>query len=145
MKYIDAEKLVAEIERRREKCADVAADERNEEVAEYYRGKEVAYGETSGLITSLPQEQPVLPGIEEHGIPGKDFIPVEWVDTCEMYGKWKIVKQDQPEVDLEKLGGIARHIIAVKQHIEDMRLDEGEWLLLERIGYPERYNARKEE
>ena len=48
------------------------------------------------------QEQPVLPGIEEPGIPGKDFIPVEWVDACEMYGKWKIVKQEQPEVGLEK-------------------------------------------
>jgi hypothetical protein len=58
MKYIDAEKLIAEIERRREKCADIAADERNEEVAEYYRGKEVAYDETSSLITSLQQEQP---------------------------------------------------------------------------------------
>lgn len=58
MKYIDADKLIAEIERRREKCADIAADERNEEVAEYYRGKEAAYDETSSLITSLPQEQP---------------------------------------------------------------------------------------
>ena len=57
-KLIDAEKLIAEIERRREKCADIAADERNEEVAEYYRGKEVAYDETSSLITSLQQEQP---------------------------------------------------------------------------------------
>lgn len=57
MKYIDAERLRAEIERRREKCADIAADERNEEVAEYYRGKEVAYDETSSLITSLQQEQ----------------------------------------------------------------------------------------
>ena len=41
-----------------EKCADIAADERNEEVAEYYRGKEVAYDETSSLIASLQQEQP---------------------------------------------------------------------------------------
>ena len=58
MKYIDSEKLKAEIERRREKCADIAADERNEDVAEYYRGKEVAYDETSSLIASLQQEQP---------------------------------------------------------------------------------------
>lgn len=43
------------------------------------------------------QEHPQLPGIEDTGIPGKDFIPVEWVDACEMYGKWKIVKQEQPE------------------------------------------------
>lgn len=54
------------------------------------------------------------------------------------------LQQEQPEVNLEKLGEIARHLIAVKDHEEDMRLDEGEWLLLERIGYPERFNARKQ-
>lgn len=47
--------------------------------------------------------------------------------------------------DLEKLGEIAQHLIAVKDHEEDMRLTDDEWLLLERIGYPERFNARKEE
>ena len=56
MKYIDSEKLLAEIERRREKCAEIA--ERSEEVAEYYHGKEVAYDETSTLVTSLQHEQP---------------------------------------------------------------------------------------
>ena len=55
------------------------------------------------------------------------------------------LEQERPEMDLEKLGEIARHLIAVKDHEEDMRLDEGEWLLLERIGYPERFNTRKEE
>lgn len=55
--YIDADRLRAEIERRREICADIAGDERNEEVAEYYRGKEVAHDEISSLITSLQQEQ----------------------------------------------------------------------------------------
>ena len=50
---------------------------------------------------TLQQEHPDLPGIEEPGIPGKDYIPVDWVDACEMYGKWKIVKQEQPEVDLD--------------------------------------------
>lgn len=72
MKYIDAERLRVEIERRREKCADIAADERNEEVAEYYRGKEVAYDETSSLITSLQQEQP------ECGSSEKPNNPAEW-------------------------------------------------------------------
>lgn len=55
------------------------------------------------LLKSLQQEQEVLPGIEEPGIPGKDFIPVEWVDACEMYGKWKIVKQEQSEIDIDTL------------------------------------------
>lgn len=37
-------------------------------------------------------EIPTLPFAEKEGIPGKDFIPVEWVDACERYGKWIIVK-----------------------------------------------------
>ena len=49
------------------------------------------------------------------------------------------------EVDLKKLGEIARHLIAVKEHIEDMRLDKEEWFMLEKIGYPERLKAQKGE
>ena len=49
------------------------------------------------------------------------------------------------EVDLERLGEIARHLIAVKDHSEDMRLDKEEWLMLEKIGYPERFKAQKGE
>jgi hypothetical protein len=49
------------------------------------------------------------------------------------------------EVDLEKLGEIARHLIAVKEHTEDMRLDKEEWFMLEKIGYPERFKAQKGE
>jgi hypothetical protein len=49
------------------------------------------------------------------------------------------------EVDLKKLGEIARHLIAVKKHIEDMRLDYEEWSMLERIGYPERFKGQKGE
>ena len=49
------------------------------------------------------------------------------------------------EVDLKKLGEIARHLIAVKEYIEDMRLDKEEWLMLEKIGYPERFKAQKGE
>ena len=49
------------------------------------------------------------------------------------------------EVDLEKLGEIARHLIAVKEHIEDMRLNKEEWLMLEKIGYSERFKAQKGE
>lgn len=49
--------IKAEIERRREKCADIAADASNEDVAEYYRGKEVAYDETLSFIESLEKER----------------------------------------------------------------------------------------
>ena len=80
--YVDAEKLIAEIERRKEILENGTA---HTEVMKRVEG------------ASLQQEQPDLPGIEESGIPGKDYIPVEWVDACEKYGKWKIVKQEQPE------------------------------------------------
>ena len=49
------------------------------------------------------------------------------------------------DVVLEKLGEIARHLIAVKEHIEDMRLDKEEWFMLEKIGYPGRFKAQKGE
>ena len=31
---------------------------------------------------------------EDPGIAGKDFIPIEWVDACERYGRWEIVKKE---------------------------------------------------
>ncbi len=107
MKYIDSEKLIAEIERRREKCADIAADERNEEVAEYYRGKEVAYDETSSLIASLQQEQPKPTcktcGFYENNCP---FIRGKLIPypnrVCKDYIHSAMEEQEQPEVDLKK-------------------------------------------
>ena len=98
MKYIDADRLKAEIKERFhcngsfDECGDTAWD--------YDQGMVAAYNYVLSFIDSLQQEQ--LPGIEEHGVLGRDFIPVEWVDACEKYGKWKIVQQEQPEVDLEK-------------------------------------------
>lgn len=93
MKYIDAERLKAEVERIKND------DNPNSFVSGLvYLGKKETIDEFCSLIDSLQQEQPSLPGIEENGIPGKDFIPVEWVDACEKYGKWKIVKVEQPEV-----------------------------------------------
>ena len=63
----------------------------------------------------LQQELPGLPGIEESGIPGKDYIPVEWVDACEKYGKWKIVKQEQP-----KLPGYDKALLEVKSKVDEI-------------------------
>ena len=93
------------------------------------------------------QEQPQLPGIEDHGIPGKDFIPVEWVDACEMYGKWKIVKLDKPEVDIEN--EITEHAINMPHcefsHDSEDREHE-EWAMKEfRYFYELGLNARKEQ
>ena len=92
MKYIDADRLKAEIERLGRNWDGV------QELQPVSLFQADLY-ELLDIIDSLQQEQ--LPGIEEHGIPGKDFIPVEWVDACEKYGKWKIVQQEQPEVEFK--------------------------------------------
>ena len=148
MKYIDSEKLIAEIERRIEEHKTVLKEKDRTLTSKLLlRGSLNALKVTKDIISLLQQDetqvdkmlcsqvwweeqgwimippdatiegidsllkqvrkkfqqkQPDLPGIEEPGIPGKDYIPVEWVDACEMYGKWKIVKQEQPEVDLEQ-------------------------------------------
>ena len=102
MKYIDAEKLKAEIQRRSLHDYEAITADEPKYRTHYKLGRYEGLRDLIDIIESLQQEQPDLPGIEESGIPGKDYIPVDWVDACEMYGKWKIVKQEQPEVDLEK-------------------------------------------
>lgn len=144
MKYIDAEKLITEIKRYKNKAderlkikgrtfseeqkdlalqnlcgnllyfitslqqeqSEIDGDDGKfvkisvrKEFAEQFQklGDKIQAGQSSFVKAMNQQEQPELPGIEDPGIPGKDFIPVEWVDACEMYGKWKIVKQEQPE------------------------------------------------
>lgn len=175
MRYIDADKLIAEIERRKEKPG-ITFRERNILVD---IETSIARLRADMIISSLQQEKPkfnvgdlVVSKKNPHltykilatNIPnelGKTDYKVEIFtdgkpgllsephnihlissDKIEDWGE--LVLQERPEVDLEKLGGIARHLISVKDHEEDMRLDESEWLLLERIGYPERYNAKKE-
>ena len=110
MKYIDAEKLIAEIRRIVEEETPISKG------SDYYHGVANTADKLLSFITALQQEQqksgcsekpnnllsekqeqPELPGIEKPGIPGKDFIPVEWVDACERYGKWRIVKQEPSE------------------------------------------------
>lgn len=42
------------------------------------------------------EQKSVLPGFEEQeGVAGRDYIPVEWVEAIENYGKWKIVKVNE--------------------------------------------------
>lgn len=47
------------------------------------------------------KEPEVLPDTKdlENSVAGRDFVPTEWVDTLDKYGKWKIVKQGQTERD----------------------------------------------
>ena len=100
MKYIDAEHLREKITEQMGSLPREVGRGAGTITSKGY-GMMEAFQIMRSIIDSLQQEQPGLPGIEENGIPGKDFIPVEWVDACEMYGKWKIVKVEQQEVDLE--------------------------------------------
>lgn len=139
-KYIDADLLRKEINKWTDAMSDNIEDD-------YSDGVRFALNHFVFILESLQQEQPVLPGIEDPGIPGKDFIPVEWVDACEMYGKWKIVKQEQPEVDLEK--EIEEHVYSMphcefSHYTED--LEDEDWARAEfRYFYELGLNARKEE
>ena len=97
-KYIDADRLREKITDRldlfKELSSDTISPIRIDECKQII-----------DIIDSIQQEQPGLPGIEEPGIPGKDYIPVEWVDACEEYGKWKIVKQEQPKDVSSEIAG----------------------------------------
>lgn len=156
MKYIEPEKLKTELESIYGNMLERTKIDKDN--SDYWAGKADAYRNVIDTITSLQQEQPETPSGEEVMTMCNQIL-LDWVKEgktpeereqreqahirfFELYDEYM---QGQPEVDLEKLGGIARHLIAVKDHEEDMRLDEGEWRLLERIGYPERFNARKEE
>ena len=105
MKYIDADLLRKNIDNWKEAMADA--------VGEYSDGVRFALEHFTFVLDSLQQEQ--LPGIEEHGVPGKDFIPVEWVDACEKYGKWKIVQQEQP-----KPSGYDKALLEVKRMVDKL-------------------------
>ena len=139
MKYIPAEKLITEI-----KGIITAVQTKNHPDVLGTMEQCIAAAEIEALnlvldaIKELQQEQPGLPGIEEPGIPGKDYIPVDWVDACEMYGKWKIVKQEQPEVDVKK------ELHAYICSDEYMNTREDGSLLIARHFYELGLNARKE-
>lgn len=134
MKYIDADKLIAEIKHRIRLNKEML--EIDSRPSDWGRIQEGSY--ILRFIEYIQQEQPDLPGIEDPGIPGKDFIPVEWVDACEMYGKWKIVRQDQPDVDLEK---------EIKNYLATKCADDDEPSVSEiaRHFYELGLNTRKEE
>lgn len=85
MKYIDADKLIAEIERYKNTASE-AADPLGED-ADFWYGKVVAYEDLKTRITSLQQEQPQ----------GLHFTPLNrliqkipsknWNDTVNNYAK----------------------------------------------------------
>ena len=110
-KYIDADHLKVEIEKHIKEVKDAA--KRFTPNMGFFDAKLSGIYDVKAIIDSLQQEQ--LPGIEEHGVPGKDFIPVEWVDACEKYGKWKIVQQEQQEPS-----GYDKALLEVKRMVDKL-------------------------
>lgn len=73
----------------------------------YENGRGEAYNKILAFIDSLQeQEQKELegfaPGTNNPEIAGRDFVPVEWVETLEKYDKWKIVKVEQEPQGLDE-------------------------------------------
>jgi len=139
IKYIDTDKLKEKI------YAEDTVSLAHGSSPEFDQGCHYAFLTVLSFIDSLQQEQ--LPGIEEHGVPGRDFIPVEWVDACEKYGKWKIVQQEQQEVDLEKeIDACWRNWLSPSNQKEvEGVLPKTEFAMYARHFYELGLNARKEE
>ena len=89
MKYIDAGRLKAEIEKRMHICDGIFERDSNT----YYQGKAVAYQETLPLIDSLQQEQPEVDLEEE--------VKRYYSDN------FAYISSDQPTLSI--LTNIARH------------------------------------
>ena len=145
MKYIDVDKLKANIKGLQ--C------EQGFDTGEAERAYQFAIKDILAFIDTLRQEQPevqsgkfIFPKYLYARTKDNKTIDLSYAPqdmTAIEYIRNDSIEQERPDVDWEKLGEIARHIIAVKQNVEDMRLNEDEWSLLERIGYPQKLNARK--
>ena len=164
-KYIDAEKLKAEIERRRGIFAEIVAEERNEEAA-YFRGKEVAYDEIFALITSLQQEQPAKRGYKDcngceynrslsdqigwtfRGCFGGDYNgkPIAEIELCPL----KVAaQQEQPDnEDIDKVAQeLYGHLYELKRrnNVPTNLYDKQEIINLWKAGVEYAYNHPKQE
>ena len=55
-------------------------------------------GELLSFLDTFSEEPNKSLEEEEGKVAGRDFVPVDWVETLEMYGKWKIVQaEERPE------------------------------------------------
>ena len=105
MKYINADKLIAEIEKRLKNIRDYMSGVGMKYKGPKYfkaQGKESAYDTLLNIINSLQQEQPDFPTTDEEVEKALSTIPkVELPDKYKT-PDWLFEKQEQPEVDLEE-------------------------------------------
>lgn len=98
-KYIDAEKLKAEIERYKQEAAIARFDNAGENT-DYFQGKVDLCDELTHIITSLQQEQQIG---EEYAIEiGKCTHTLRVGSKSDIDNLIRQEKQEQPEVELEK-------------------------------------------
>ena len=95
MKYIDVEKLKAEIERRQEVNHRMADNAINSNMRNFYDGEEDCCKQLISLIESLQQEQKDILVLNK-----KDWEKQEQFRKDKKFGI--PIQQEQPEVDLEK-------------------------------------------
>ena len=121
-KYIDAEKLIAEIERLQKFNNSMSSSAINSNMRNFYDGCEDCCKRLLSFITSFHQEQPMpnstqlieLWHKDKEMLKENDFRDDPWRLACNAFlcgfGRGLMVKQKQPEVDLEK---------EVKSYIKD--------------------------
>lgn len=113
MKYLDADKLIAEINALKERYSSCVA--KNETEKCYKSGRLIGYEDALYKIASLQQEQPELPpigyaetyyqkGLHDGIIKGRMEIlkGLEEIEKRKAEPVLVIKEQEQPEVDLEK-------------------------------------------
>jgi len=103
MKYIDTEKLIAEIESRKEKWLLASRLVRKgKDKAMYAAGKSSAYTEFLSLVTSLQREQPEVDSLIRCELP--DMVDDKRLGLCycNQFGNHRMTIKDVRE--------IARHI-----------------------------------
>lgn len=109
------EQIKKEVERNKAICKKVVLDLLYKGPSkDYYQGKTDAYNQVQIILNNIEakglQAEAVLPGTEEEAgmVAGRDYVPVDWVETLDEYGKWKIVP-----VETESEEAILRRAIEV--------------------------------
>lgn len=155
-KYIDAEKLKAEIESLHIDANKLCEKNRyiNKDAHQYYGGKRDGYKVILSFIDSLQQEQTSLPSNLDEA--AEKFARLYDNGTCDGIAQdcfkagaeWMAekAKQEHTEVDLEKVAeGVVLKFHPIMRECYAMNLGMYEMIELVKSGFELGFNARKEE
>lgn len=151
MKYIDSEKLIAEI-----RCI-VEEETPISKGSDYYHGVADTADKLLSLITSLQQEQPLPDSTkliefwneDKEMLKEKDFRDDAWrlaynAFMCGFVRGVSVKKQERTEVDLEIAKKVVIELHPVMEYCTSMELGMGAMIELVMHGYKLGFNARKE-